>query len=174
MYRIFLIIFLLMLPARSVLLEAQPRSAGGVFSFSGIECSYQHGISDSTFVEIRAGIDFDGILEGYTMFPGVRLGIGYDFVFLKRSFPSGDLSLYAGPGFTAGFVREGQDFGFMAGLTGEAGLEYRFRVPVILSVSFAPVIGLFLHKDENQAKLDSYMNGLRYSYYPRVGIRYSF
>lgn len=174
MDRILLIIFLLMLPAWPVLMDAQPRSAGGVFSFSGIECSYQHDISDSSFVEIRAGIDFDGILEGYTMFPGARLGVGYDFVFLERRYPSGDLSLYAGPGFTAGFVREGRDFGFMAGLTGEAGVEYRFRVPVILSLSFAPVVGLFLHKDGNQTKLDSYMNGLRYSYYPRVGIKYSF
>lgn len=174
MDRIFLIIFLLMLPAWHVLLDAQPRSVGGVFSFSGIECSYQHDLSDSSFVEIRAGIDFDGILEGNTMYPGARFGLGYHFVFLERQFASGDLSLYAGPGFTAGFVREDKAFGFMAGLTGEAGMEYRFKVPVILSLSFAPVVGLFLHKDESQTTLDSYMNGLRYSYYPRVGIRYSF
>lgn len=156
--------------------NAQPRSLGGVFSFSGIDASYQHYTRDSVFLEIGAGIDFEGILDGTAKLPGAKLALTCNFIFFRRDFKSGTMDLYAGPGFTAGLVRQdgGRLFGPMAGLCGRIGLEYRFKVPVILSVDFMPVLGMHLDYDKKQNLLKFYSNGLNYAYIPRVGIRYRF
>ena len=99
---------------------AQPRSLGGVFSFSGAEVSYQHSNSESTFFEINAGIDFCGVLDGQVASPGVRAGFTYNFNIWGHEFGTGVFSILAGIGCSAGYVRQtGMSFGPMAGLAGK-------------------------------------------------------
>lgn len=154
---------------------SQPRSVGGIFAFSGIEASYQHDLREDVFLEADAGVDFNGVLSGKTLFPGIRVSCSYSFIFLSKEYESGILNIYAGPGLTAGFVKEhGKGPGYMAGICGNIGLEYRFRIPVALSFGLSPVFGLHLHMEQTHPHLGVYMEGLEYSLYPRVGIRYCF
>ena len=156
-------------------IAAQPRSLGGVFSFSCAEISYQHGTADSTFFEINAGVDFCGVLDGQVQHPGIRAGFSCNFIVWGHSFSTGDLSALAGIGFTTGYVRQtGVSFGPMAGLTGKIGIEYLFRVPVILSLDFTPVLGMHLEGRGSDSRLKLYQEGLMKAYYPRLGIRYVF
>lgn len=168
-------ILLLTAAASSQMVFAEPRSVGGVFSFSGINLSYQHVKSESSFYEFNAGIDFEGILGGDALYPGIRAGFTYNFIFFSHTFDSGTLSTYAGIGFAAGYLRDrDMSTGPMAGLQGKIGLEYRFHVPVILSLDFSPVLGLHLDSREMNSSLNMYMGGLLRAYYPRLGIRYCF
>lgn len=159
----------------SVRSAAQPRSVGGLFSFSGIDVSYQHQASDSTFFEISAGIDLCGVLDGSAMYPGAKAGFSYNFVFWDHEFESGLLSTYAGIGFAAGYVRQTNGIkGPMAALLGKIGLEYAFRVPVILSVDFSPLLGMQIDGTATGASLRMYIDGLSKAFYPKLGIRYCF
>ncbi len=154
---------------------AQPRSVGGVFSFSGAEVSYQHSNSESTFFEINAGIDFCGVLDGQVASPGVRAGFTYNFNIWGHEFGTGVFSVLAGIGCSAGYVRQtGMSFGPMAGLAGKIGIEYLFKVPVILSLDFTPVLGMHLEGQGSGSLLKVYQEGIIKAYYPRLGIRYVF
>lgn len=156
-------------------IAARPRSLGGVFSFNGAEISFQQMMTDSTFFEINAGIDFCGVLDGQVSHPGVKAAFSYNFMFLRQDFSTGCLAALAGVGFTAGYVRQnGMSPGPMAGLTGKIGVEYRFHVPVILSLDFTPVLGMHLEGHGNYSRLKLYQEGLIKAYYPRLGIRYVF
>ena len=129
-------------------IAARPRSLGGVFSFNGAEISFQQMMTDSTFFEINAGIDFCGVLDGQVSRPGVRAAFSYNFMFLRQDFSTGCLAALAGVG--------------------------RFHVPVILSLDFTPVLGMHLEGHGNDSRLKLYQEGLIKAYYPRLGIRYVF
>ncbi len=155
--------------------RAQPRSAGGVFSATGIEVSYQHHGADSTFFELNAGVDFCDVLDGTVSSPGAKLNFSYNFIFWGHVFDSGYMSASGGIGLAAGYVRQpGELPGPMAGLVGKIGLEYRFKVPVILSLDLSPILGMKLDGTGSESRLKMYSEGLVKSYYPRLGIRYSF
>lgn len=154
---------------------AQPRSLGGVFSYPGIEVSYQQSKTNTIFFEINAGITTDSIIQGTGITPGVKASFTYNFLLWGHPFDSGILSTYAGVGVSAGFMNQGYPLSsILAGLCGRIGLEYRFKVPVILSVDLLPLLGLQIDTKDENSRLDMYKDGITKAYYPRVGIRYCF
>ncbi len=154
---------------------AQPKSAGGQFSFNGIELSYQHSVGDSVFVDINAGVDFSELLGGKASAPGGKARISYNFLFFRRDCESGSLLLYAGPGIALGYVRNKGNFGPMLGICGRFGLEFRFESrPVVFSLDLIPLLPIHMRSSGRASSLDFFRNGLLLSLSPVLGIRYRF
>ena len=67
-------------------------------------------------------------------------------------------------------------YGLMAGVCGEIGMEYAFNVPVSLSLSLAPVLGVTVSRPEDSINFSMgvYKYGLLASLMPRIGIKYRF
>lgn len=155
--------------------HAQPRSLGGVFSYSAVEVAYQHQKTGTTFFEFNAGLDIGDMAGGKTPVPGVKAAFTYNFIFWGKDFSSGTLSTYAGVGAAVGLVENEKPFSDLtAGLCGRIGMEYRFQVPVIISLDFSPVLGMQVDLGQGSAALDTYVKGLTRAYHPRIGIRYCF
>ena len=66
------------------------------------------------------------------------------------------------------------DFGIMAGICGNAGVEFTFAVPVILSLSFSPVLAAHTSAKGSSLALEIYRYGLLQTISPRLGIKYDF
>ena len=157
-------------------LAAGPRTAGAVFSFcrSGIE--YGHTVNDRIFWNIGFGVEYGStIFYKNQMNPGVSLDFGYNYVLKHWESESGEGTFHAGPGVKAGYMtdRKGQA-GMTLGLMGCVGLDFRFHLPVTLSVSVKPVLGLHLRNDDGNFSLGLYRNGLIFGLLPEVGVKYSF
>lgn len=154
---------------------AQPKSVGGVFSFAGLEVSYQHLKTSTTFFEFNAVADIGSVVQGEASVPGAKLIFTYNFMFWKKDCSSGSVGAYAGVGAAAGLaIQDDTGRDLVAGLCGKIGLEYSFKVPVILSVDFTPILGMQMDITDGGGSLDAYMKGVTRAYFPRVGIRYCF
>lgn len=155
--------------------KAQPRSAGGQFSLNGIDVSFQHSVRDTVFIELNAGIDLLEVLDGRTAKPGAKARLTYNFIFWNRKYESGTMSLYAGPGISAGYVRNEGTFGPAIGICGQFGLEYSFITrPLILSISIVPSVALHMKPEGIDYSLDFFKKGFLYSLSPSLGLRYCF
>lgn len=169
------IFFFLVACLYAELCQAQPRNTGGQFSLNGIELSYQHSVGDSVFVDVNAGIDFIDILDVQTNIPGGKARVTYNFIFFKKRYESGALSLYAGPGVLAGYIRNKGVFGPVLGICGRFGLEFNFESrPITFTADLMPALAVHMRTTGNYTSLDFFKNGLLYSLSPVLGIRYHF
>jgi hypothetical protein len=100
---------------------------------SGVEISYQHGLSDVNRLELDLGYGFS---SNYDQF---KISGIYQWVFgIEDGF-----SWYVGPGASFGFYTydngyNGNDSEFYLQALGQVGLEYKFDFPLQLSVDFRP------------------------------------
>ena len=117
------------------------------------------------------------VISGKNLYPGASVEVLYLFSFARKQFDSGESMLfYAGPGINAGYVRnfDGR-YGVMAALSGHIGFEYVFNVPVSLSLSLEPALGIHVNRDRfGYVNTDLYRAGLAHSLLPHVGIMYHF
>lgn len=156
-------------------LSAGPRTAGAVFSFcrSGIE--YGHTLNDKAFWNIGIGVEYGSSVFYRNLIPGVSLDFGYNYVLRTWRSEAGEGTFFAGPGLKAGYMSDrNEDAGVTVGVTGNIGIDFRFRLPVIISVSVKPVLGLHLRGGEDGFSLGLYKNGLIWGLLPEVGIKYCF
>lgn len=168
---------LLFLYAGTAGLHAQPsgRSLGAEFSFTGIGLGFLMPSGGNTFHSISVEMDMPDVLRGETGIPGMRASYVTDFVFASADYGSFAVRWFAGPGFTAGYVRDiGSDFGFMAGICGNAGAEFSFKVPVSITLCVVPVIAAHATAGDTDMSLEIYRYGLLQAVSPRLGIRYCF
>ncbi len=155
--------------------KAQPKNAGGQISLNGVELSYQHSTGDSVFVDVNAGIDFMDLLDGQTDTPGGKVRVTYNFIFFKKKYESGDLSLYAGPGVLIGYIRNKGIFGPVLGICGRFGLEFKFGSrPITFTADLMPALPAHMRSMGKYKSLDFFKDGLLYSLSPVLGIRYHF
>ncbi len=157
--------------------NAQEHAVGGHFAYNEFSAVCQMDLEDNQKVRFALNLDMTNVISGRNLYPGGSAGILYLFEFASVTGTSGEtLGFVAGPGFNAGYVRNlAGEYGIMASLSGCIGLEYRFLVPVSLSLTFEPDLGIHLNKDRfGNIDMDLYMPGLIFAFMPHVGIRYMF
>lgn len=157
--------------------QGKMKAAGAEFALTGIGINLQKYTSSRTsFHNISIDMDMKDVLSGRSRVPGVRMSYTMDYILATASTASFTLRWFAGPGFTAGYVRDmRKGFGIMAGICGNAGAEFSFMVPVCISISFTPCLATHISYSSGTPGLDIYRSGLLIqSVSPRVGIRYEF
>lgn len=160
-------------------LSAQGRikAAGAEFAFTGIGVSLQKYTSPMTsFHNISLEMDLEDVLDGESRVPGIRMSYVIDFIFAATQTRTFTLRWFAGPGFTAGYVRDvHRGPGIMAGICGNAGAEFSFSVPVCISISFMPSLATHISYSDGMPVMNLYRCGIMlHTLSPRIGIRYEF
>lgn len=168
-------------PAENVRQEAgQGRSyakaAGISFCFNEFSASYRTAVKEDELLKLSLNIDMAGVIPGCCDAPGISAGITYQYVFSGKDYPSGEsIRFFAGPGADVGYLRDsGGRYGCMVAVTGCVGLEYLFCVPVSISLTVEPCLGIHVRKDGNDLMAGLYKAGLVYSLYPHLGLKYLF
>ncbi|MGN0189145.1 MAG: hypothetical protein ACI395_06480 [Candidatus Cryptobacteroides sp.] len=155
--------------------SAGPRTAGAVFSFSRTGIEYGHTLNDKAFWNIGIGVEYGSSVFYRKLTPGVSLDFNYNYVLRSWKSESGEGVFYAGPGLKAGYMSDRrEEAGVTLGLVGNVGFDFKFKIPVVISVSVKPVLGLNLRGEDNSFSLGLYRNGLIFGLLPEVGIKYSF
>lgn len=164
---------LMTLPA--VLMLAGPRTVGAVFSpqRSGIE--YGDSFNDAAFWNIGLGVEYGNAVFWRDRTPGVSVVFQYNYVLKTWSSSSGSGTFFAGPGLKLGYMSDKNvDPGIVAGVAGIIGMDFAFRIPVTLSLSIKPVLGLHLDIAGDNTSLRFYRNGLITEFCPEIGVKYHF
>lgn len=157
--------------------QGKIKAAGAEFAFTGIGINLQTYTSSRTsFHNISIDMDLQDVLTGRSRVPGIRMSYIMDYILATTRTDSFTLRWFAGPGFTAGHVRDmGRGSGIMAGICGNAGAEFSFTVPVCISISFTPCLATHISYSSGTPGLDIYRSGLLLqAISPRIGIRYEF
>lgn len=157
--------------------QGRVKAAGAEFAFTGIGISLQKYTSPMTsFHNISLEMDLEDVLDGESRVPGIRMSYVIDFIFAATRTNTFTLRWFAGPGFTAGYVRDvNSGPGIMAGICGNAGAEFSFRVPVCISISFMPSLATHISYSDGMPEMNLYRCGIMlHSLSPRLGIRYEF
>jgi len=119
------------LSATVISVSAQPRAIGGRVSW-GFDVSYQHGFGERNMLQIDVGVP--------AFYFGIQAVGTYNWLFPISSWKhAGSWNWYIGVGAGGGvyaFVGP-----FFAGVAGQLGIEYNFKIPLQLSLDFRPVVG---------------------------------
>ena len=155
--------------------SAGPRTAGVVFSFCRTGIEYGHTLNEKAFWNIGIGVEYGSAVFYRNLTPGVSLDFVYNYVLRSWKSEAGEGVFYAGPGLKAGYISDRKEnSGLTLGLIGNLGFDFRFKLPVTLSVAIKPVLGLYLRGEDNNFSLGLYRNGLILGLTPEIGIKYSF
>lgn len=97
-------------------------------------------------------------------------------VFEKKVNDEFSLALNAGPGVFAGYVVSNACRSAVGGLSGIASLDFKFKVPIRISLSFSCELGFNISPQNNRSEhtVQLYRNGLTRSWIPELTIAYSF
>lgn len=159
-------------PAASRRGEGREVSVGGIQSIrgAGFCADFFHG--PDAFSSLALTADLVEILEGNASSPGLKATYHHNLI-LKRW--GGDkYTLYAGPGLTAGHVRDLRNhLGWMAGLSGDAGLRVRCLHSITVSLEWQADFALQF-KNRYKQDLSLYRAGIARSYHPYLRIQYCF
>lgn len=153
------------------------RTIGLSFSYNEFSAVLGIPLKSGEHFRISANMDMDGVISGDSLYPGISTDAVYLFEFARADFPNGEsMTFMAGPGAAAGYVREFKgSYGVMASLTGFIGFEYDFAVPVSVSLSLEPCIGLHVSRDRfGYITMGFYKAGIIYSLAPHIGVKYRF
>ena len=155
------------LRAQEAGLFSSPKGVGAVFTFY---------------------VDVYGVITSRCSYPGYKLNLSRQYVFKRFQRDGYNMTLYAGPGISAGFVRDhdkrrGIDFsslmsdnqGLMFALSGDAGCRFDFDGRVALDLSFTAEAGVHVRRNEREQNypatyLSVYNNGLMQVLYPQLTI----
>ncbi len=165
------------LPFMHCVAAAQDRSAGLNLAYNEFSAFIGLPLEKNESLRLSLNLDMSGVISGEYLFPGISADAVYLFSFGSSLHAAGESSsFFAGPGISAGYVRNlPGSLGIMAALTGCFGFEYTFAVPVSLSVSLEPSIGIHINEDEfGYVTMDFYKTGFFYSLLPHIGIKYRF
>lgn len=162
--------------ASAFILPARPHAIGGSFSLNGAGVVYRQELRRDVFYEVGLEVDYSYSVFVSRTSPGAWARYCYNMVFAEKEYEEGTLRFYGGPGVAAGYIRDAFSSceGLAGGLTGTVGMEYSFKVPVVLSLSITPCLGLMYSRDGSGRQLDFYFGGVSYAFLPSIGIKYCF
>ena len=124
------------------------------------------------FSSLALTADLIDILNGTASTPGIKATYHYNLI--GKEWKDGKYQLYAGPGLTAGRVRDTSNhFGLMAGLSGDAGFRVRCLHSMLVSIEFQADFALQF-KNRFNPDMSLYSAGYRHSYLPYIRIQYHF
>ncbi|MBO6169681.1 MAG: hypothetical protein J6O51_06885 [Bacteroidales bacterium] len=167
-------------------LEANAQEAGLFNSPKGIGLVFRSAEKADAFNNLTAYVDIYGVATSRCSYPGYKMNFSRLYVFSRKPHDGYSISLYAGPGLSAGYVRDhdkgrGWDIsslmsdnqGIMLGISGGAGCRFDFGTRVALDLSLTAEAGLHLRRNESEknysaTNLSIYNNGLLQAIYPQL------
>lgn len=168
-------------------LHLQGQESVGLFSsVKGIGATVRTRESGGVFHSATAFIDIYGVPTSRCSNPGMRFNVSRQYIIGRASRGDVAMTFYAGPGVTAGYVRDhdkgrGIDFtslmsdndGFMAALSADTGCRFDFGGQVSLDLSFAGELGVHVRRNEREhgyfaTSLSVYNNGWMQLLYPQI------
>ncbi len=170
------------LRAQEAGLFSSPKGVGAVFRLPQ---------KDNVFHSATFYVDVYGVITSRCSYPGYKLNLSRQYVFKRFQRDGYSMTLYAGPGISAGFVRDhdkrrGIDFsslmsdnqGLMFALSGDAGCRFDFDGRVALDLSFTAEAGVHVRRNEREQNypatyLSVYNNGLMQVLYPQLTILFN-
>lgn len=127
---------------------------------------------DGYFSSVTVTADLADIIYGNASLPGVKLT--YHCNLILAEIPDNNIQFYAGPGLTAGHVRNLDEyFGFMAGVSGDAGVRIFCKKSISLALEVQADFSL-IFKNKRHPDMGLYSAGFRNSYFPHLKIQYCF
>lgn len=156
--------------------DAQSRSVGVSFSFNALGLTYEHTLNQDCFINADIKSEMGAYFMDSTGYPGASASISGNFILKRWCSRNGNtIHAFAGPGITAGIAHEfREDYGYFFGLKGRTGIECMFDRKIILSLSFAPILGMHMTIVDEHLKMQYYKMGLINTFIPEIGIRYTF
>ncbi len=156
--------------------NAQKKSVGSSFSYSGAGLIYEHRMDGKSFAEFQLRFETSAIYANVSKLPGLTASFVWNMVFAEAELLDGNIiSFFAGPGVIAGFTDDvKRRKGFMFGLKGRVGCECTYSRNVTVSFSISPALGLHLDRRNEAFSMVMYKTGLAYGIMPEVGIKYAF
>ena len=128
--------------------------------------------------DVRLCAEVCDVIRGKHSWPGIRADWHLLFNILSVKSFSGirEMGLNAGPGIAAGYVLDrNANRGPMAGLSGQASLDFLFNVPVTISLGMSAVCGFHISgEDGSGTTIMFYRNGICRAWIPALTIRYRF
>lgn len=146
--------------------KSSPKSFGAVLDIRGKQTTSR--------MEICA--DLYRVLDGSCSSPGYRIGYQMSFPLIDKALSECCQFLFeAGPGMTAGYVRDGNKaLGLMGGLSGIAVIDLIFN-KITISCAANAVLGFHLnYQNSESGTLELYINGLKQAWMPEISIKYRF
>ena len=176
---ILLLITLLVLPVLAVQAPAQEYkslSLGTFHSPNGLGLCFQSQQEEKSFDSLDVIADTFGILRGDYSSPGFKATYYRGIILSQRHGEGCDADFYAGPGVTAGYVRDiHEPFSAVAGMSGVIGGRLYFDSKRLV-VCFEAGLDLALEMNRNNRygnlNLTIYRAGIYHVFYPQVRILY--
>lgn len=172
----------------ALFLPAGAQEAGFLNSPKGFGAQYRFAEADGIFHTATALIDIYGIPSSRCSSPGLRFNFSRQYIFKQLESRGVSFTLYAGPGLSAGVVRDhdkgrwfdlksliSENPGFMLALSGDAGCRFGFGRRISLDLSFTADAGIHVRRNEDQpaypaTSLSVYNNGFLQALYPQFTI----
>ena len=173
---------LLALPTRA------QESLGLYNSPKGFGATVRFAEKDGIFHTIVGYIDIYGVPTSRCSYPGIRFNASRQYIFAREERGEINMTFYAGPGITAGYVRDhdkgrGIDFvslfgnteGIAVAVSGDVGCRFDFPGPVSLDLSFTADLGIHMRRNEMEwnyfsPSVSIFNNGLIQALYPQLTI----
>ena len=159
--------------------RAGDRFAGLYNSPKGFGLSFCTERHESSFNTYSAVADLTGVITGEHSAPGIYFNYSRNTVL--RSGVKGDALcvLYAGPGVSAGYLRDAgkESYGAMVALSGTLGGRFLFGDRIALDLSINADLGVHLREKDHKGDgigLFLYKNGLFRTILPQLKIEYRF
>ena len=152
--------------------DAKSLSIGTFHSPKGLGLCMEVWQESTSFDTFDIIADMFGVLNGSHSKPGIKATYCRDIVLKHIVREEYDLDLYAGPGITAGYVRDiNEPLSFVAGMTGSAGCRLFFdsrRVVVCFELGVDLAAEVNRNNRFRNVDLNIYKSGILHSFYPQV------
>ncbi len=167
---------------------ASAQEAGIYNSPKGIGAQFRFADNGSTFYSCTAFVDIYGIPTSRCLYPGYRFNFSRQYIWKKIESSEVQFSFYAGPGVSAGVVRDhdkgrwfditsliSENPGAMLAVSGDVGCRFDFGRRVSLDLSFMAEAGVHVRRNEKERQytatsLSVYNNGYLQAIYPQLTI----
>ena len=143
-----------------------PRHFGAYFCLPGPDDSYDT-------VSVMA--DMYGVISGRHSSPGIKIIYNHAVVVRDWTVRGWDVSMYAGPGISLGYLRDtDRAMGGMAGLNLAGGIKTHMQRNIDFSLEFSSDIAFYISENPryHNLQLSMYKLGLTRVLYPQLKISY--
>lgn len=156
--------------------DAVSMSLGTFHSPKGLGACLEFQSEPTSFDSFDIIADMFGILRGDYSKPGIKATYCRDIILKHFHHDEYKLDLYAGPGVTAGYVRDiHEPYSIVAGMTGAAGCRLFFdkrRLVVYLELGLDIAAEFNRNNRYGTIDLTLYKSGIYHVFYPQVRILY--
>lgn len=156
--------------------EAKSLSIGTFHSPKGLGVCFEVQQESRFFDSFDLIADMFGIMKGDYSTPGIKATYCRDIILKHYHHDEYKLDLYAGPGVTAGYVRDVHEpFSIVAGMAGSAGCRLYFdsrRLIIYMELGLDLAAEINRNNRFGNTDLDIYKSGILHTFYPQVRILY--